>query len=271
MLDTNSLYLQRLVKEQSDNIRTLNNQIETLEMTLDNYKSEMKILQKYQSIVNDNQVKLDVLEKSKKEVDEELSKLKRSSYVTELNLNKKIRDERIDYTRIINDLKDEVAKLKQGYDNINKLQFYITTLENLNGELHDQVKKLDSNFKEDIAIEKEKLNMKVDVIRKNTLETMAKSKIIVNENAFKNLTTSTKLQMIQITQLYEELNTQSKLVEEILIDKAKKERLITNLQIDIKVHEEVESSLSKQNQKLTKILKEIDFRKTKFDPNQNIN
>jgi len=262
-MNSELLYLERITKQQNEEINKLNQQITILNSTVDNFKAENVNLLHYEAIVNNYKEKINLLEISKKEVDSELALLKHNSYQIEISLNKKLRDEKLESSRQINELKEEVSKLKQGYDNINRFQFYIETLEKLNSELREQVRKLDDKFQEDLTVEKEKLDMRVDEIRKNTLDTLAKSKLIVNENAFKNLSTSTKLQMIQITQLYGELNGQSQLLDELLIDRDKKERIINNLKIDLKIHEEVEASLTKQNQKLQKLLKEIDLSTTK--------
>jgi hypothetical protein len=162
-------------------------------------------------------------------------------------------------------LNHELGVVNHKYTFINRLSSYVKSLEELNEDLVMKVLKMDEMHKKELQREYERNKIELDHLKKKSLDILTSAKRHAQISAHENLTSSTKLTVLQNIQLKNELANQSDILEQILNEMSKKEIIIKNLQIDLETHKEVENVLSSHNKKMVEIIKDYGMKNLQLE------
>ena len=183
-------------------------------------------------------------------------------------------DHKLDIKRVegkyeieINRFKREIELINHKYESMMRYETYINKIESVNKELNHKLENIEHDFNQGLKNEEKKYQIKLDLMKQKTLNLLGDSKKLIQANAGLNITNSHKLIGLQVKELNNQLSEQSEMLEELLKDLNKKEKIIRCLKINICVFKEMEKIFVNKNRKLSNIIKS--YLENKKEVNQN--
>lgn len=243
---SNSLKIERLEAE----ITTLKEQNTLLESQAQKLKEELNFTINYSQDTKKSIFKIRELEETN--FDLKISIARKES---EFKLEKRSLEAK--YEIEINKLKSEIQLINHKYDTMMRYDLYIKKIEEANRELTQQINDLEEKHTSGIQAEEKKFEIKFGLLQQKTLAILGESKKNIQANAMQNMNNSFKLVNLQVNELHHQLSEQSAMLEELLKQLNKKEKLNQSLKISISVYKEVEKIIVTQNRRLSKMIKRM--------------
>jgi ElaB/YqjD/DUF883 family membrane-anchored ribosome-binding protein len=163
-------------------------------------------------------------------------------------------DSKLIYYKRIQDTNDYKESAASSIIKLNEVQHYsIIQLEN----------KIDSMKKEyeDILKKKElDFENKYTELKKNMMEFLKNAQKNMFKNNKRNLELNTKLGILYKNEMLNELENQSRLIEDLIKEKEKQKREITLLKQELLIHKKVEEMINNKNNKFLNIINKINIK-----------
>lgn len=242
----NPLKLERLERENM----ALKEEITTLEGNVSKLKDEMNLVINYSQDTKKAILKIRELEETNFDLRSLVQRKEHEFKMEKRSLESK-------YETEINKLKGEIQLINHKYDTMMRYELYINKIEEINKELSERITEMDKNFEQEIKNEEKKYEIKLGLIQQKTLNILGESKKNIQNTAVENLNNSYKLIMLQVNELHHQLCEQSAMLEELLKQINKKDKIIHELRINMNVYKEVDRIIIMQNRKLSKMIKRL--------------
>ena len=237
---------------ENKNLRDTNQQLVTSYLNLQNKYSKLKTVY---SLVSSKESQFTNLEKEIDKKDKEILDLKEQNLKLKSNFEKYKSEYDIQYEKDVRQMKyfnennqskiENTSKLEK----LNKLLYYkVLSLEE---ELREYEEKEKKRMKEK-EIEYEK---KLSMIKKRMLDFLRKGGIKAKNLSTVQNSLNHKLNKLHDKELMKELEFQSYQIEDLLKQRDHLDRIIDNYKCDIKIHQNVEKSLSEKNKKYSRMIK----------------
>ena len=233
-------------------LRDTNQQLVTSYLNLQNKYSKLKTVY---SLVSSKESQFTNLEKEIDKKDKEILDLKEQNLKLKSNFEKYKSEYDVQYEKDVRQMKYFNENNQSKIENTSKL-------EKLNKLLYYKVLSLEEELKE--YEEKEKKRMKekeieyekkLSMIKKRMLDFLRKGGINAKHLSTVQNSLNHKLNKLHDKELMKELEFQSYQIEDLLKQRDHLDRIIDNYKCDIKIHQNVEKSLSEKNKKYSKMIK----------------
>jgi hypothetical protein len=163
---------------------------------------------------------------------------------------RKVEELKNKYEGEIKRLKQEIFLINHKHETIKRNEAYVKSIEQMNEELTQKIKQIEIHNKNNLQVEGEKYKIKIDEIRKKTLNVLSESKKHLQSQAVKNLGDSYKLTIMHNMQLRNELAASSEYLEELVQELKTKDGEIMSLKLKLELHENVEEIIVRNNRKM---------------------
>lgn len=243
---SNSLKIERLESE----IASLKEQNSQLESQAQKLKDELNFVMSFSQDKGKSIFKIRELEEANFDLKTLIARKE-----SEFKLEKRSLEAKHDIE--LNKLKSEIQLINHKYDTMMRYELYINKIEEANMELTEQIKEMQEKYNEALIAEEKKYEIKLGLVQQKTLNILGESKKNIQSNALKNMNNSYKLINLQVNELHHQLSEQSAMMEELLKQLNKKEKLIQSQKISISVYKEVEKIIVTQNKRLSKMIKRM--------------
>ena len=248
------------VQELQEKIYQLQDRIEELESENKNNLYIISKLTKSKNDFNELEIKNKSLKEDIKLKEKLISELKDLILKEQKDKNEEKRllendfDSKLMYYKIIKDTNDYKESAASSIIKLNEVQHYsIIKLEN----------KIDSMKKEyEEILRKKELDFenKYTELKKNMMEFLKNAQKNMFKNNKRNLELNTKLGILYKNEMLNELEDQSRLIEELIKEKEKQKNEISLLKQELLVHKKVEEMINNKNNKFLNIINKINIK-----------
>ena len=222
----------------------------SLENTISKLKEELITILNYNSDTKKSIFKIRELEEDNLELKQRLSS-------KELDNRLILRQIESKYEMEISKLKSQIQLINHKYDAMMRYEIYINKIEEINTDLTKKNKDLEDEFQNAIKNEQTNFDLKLATLQQKTLNILSKSKKQIHNSALENMNNTYKLVVLQVHELNHQLSEQSAMLEELLKQMNKKDRIIQSMKINSNVYKEVEKVIITQNRKLCKLVESM--------------
>jgi len=248
------------VQELQEKIYQLQDRIEELESENKNNLYIISKLTKSKNDFNELEIKNKSLKEDIKLKEKLISELKDLILKEQKDKNEEKRllendfDSKLMYYKRIKDTNDYKESAASSIIKLNEVQHYsIIKLEN----------KIDSMKKEyEEILRKKELDFenKYTELKKNMMEFLKNAQKNMFKNNKRNLELNTKLGILYKNEMLNELEDQSRLIEELIKEKEKQKKEISLLKQELLVHKKVEEMINNKNNKFLNIINKINIK-----------
>ena len=248
------------VQELQEKIYQLQDRIEELESENKNNLYIISKLTKSKNDFNELEIKNKSLKEDIKLKEKLISELKDLILKEQKDKNEEKRllendfDSKLMYYKRIKDTNDYKESAASSIIKLNEVQHYsIIKLEN----------KIDSMKKEyEEILRKKELDFenKYTELKKNMMEFLKNAQKNMFKNNKRNLELNTKLGILYKNEMLNELEDQSRLIEELIKEKEKQKKEISLLKQELLVHKKVEEMINNKNNKFLNIINRINIK-----------
>ena len=261
--------------EQGEELKLLHEEIAHLKEENLNLKTDNNTLRKNIYILKAKNASNAVSEKAMKEKDEFIEKLSNDIINQQKDFNSYKTLQEANFEKEVHQVNLQQENLKYKMENISKI-------ENLNNIFYYKILELEDIIKNFSDEEKKKLeNMelnhqkKMAKFKKKMLDYLKDEHANFGANSNKQNELNNKLNILHVQELKNELEYQSRIIEDLLKEREILKRKVADLTNDVKIYINVNNCLGQKNKefqdKLHEISKPIKYNKTHSPNNNNVN
>ncbi len=265
---------QKLI-EQGEELKFLHEEIAHLKEENLNLRTDNKTLRSNIYTLRAENASITVSEKAMKEKDEFIEKLSNDIINQQKTFNSYKTLQEANFEKEVNQVNLQQENLKYKMENISKI-------ENLNNIFYYKILELEDIIKKFSDEEKKKLdNMelnhqkKMAKFKKKMLDYLKDEHANFGANSNKQNELNNKLNILHVQELKNELEYQSRIIEDLLKEREILKRKVADLTNDVKIYINVNNCLGQKNKefqdKLHEISKPIKYNKTHSPNNNNVN
>ena len=221
-----------------------------LELELDNNKHIGYQLERKNSQIKELEKRITLLMN-------EINHIHNAKSEIEHNLTRQLNENTFKSISTLGQLKSDLEIKNIQLGSFPELKNYITTLENLNLNLVDEIKELKQKYEQSNMMEHDNYKQKLKDTNKTFLNLMKSLKVSLYQNSVDHLGNSSKLLVLHNKLLNEELTKQSIIVEELLRKIQKKNKVILELKTDNQISKKLNKSLVFTTKKSEETLRNI--------------
>ena len=234
-----------LKKYQQDLDRMVN-----LEEDLRSLQKENYILKNFENQFLNLEKKVCELNEEKLELESKIRKMASAHYneINELQIKKDL--------ECLN-LKNQINQINQKYETYLRYEAYLDSMEKLNKELTQKLDGIEESIRKDMQLERDNYTIKIQKYKHKTLDLIRNMKKHSSQKAIENSQNAMKIMSFQNNHLFDELNEQSMMIEELLQKLTEKDNIIRAMKLEINIHKEVDRLFTHQKLIMKKVIKDI--------------
>ena len=261
--------------EQGEELKLLHEEIAHLKEENLNLKTDNNTLRKNIYILKAEKASNAISEKAMKEKDEFIEKLSNDIINQQKDFNSYKTLQEANFEKEVHQVNLQQENLKYKMENISKIEnlnniFYYKIL-----ELEDIIKNFSDEEKKKLENMELKHQNKMAKFKKKMLDYLKDEHANFGANSNKQNELNNKLNILHVQELKNELEYQSRIIEDLLKEREILKRKVADLTNDVKIYINVNNCLGQKNKefqdKLHEISKPIKYNKTHSPNNNNVN